>query len=80
MEKKPFYLSVTFWGIVLSVVGAGMNHFGIENPFADPDVADEIAVGATVASGKIVEIIGFITIVVGRFRSGSGKKLTLKKE
>ncbi len=61
MESKPFYKSVTFWGAVITTAATFL-----------PKYAPIISEGASAAG----QIVGILTTLVGRFRSGAGTPLT----
>jgi len=63
METKPFYKSVTFWGTVITTAATFV-----------PKYAPIISDGASAAW----QVIGIVTTLIGRFRSGGGQPLTLK--
>ena len=57
-ESKSIFLSVTFWGLVLSLVGPVLAHYGITLPGDTAGLANELAM-----------LVGDAVAVYGRLRA-----------
>lgn len=57
-ESKPWYKSVTFWGIIVAAVGSVLSYFNINLPF--------LAEGASSVAEGIVIVVGLVMSWFGR--------------
>jgi hypothetical protein len=68
-NSKPFYLSVTLWGMVISTLPQLLPHLGIK--FDDAS--------AQAIAGGIVTIIGAGITIYGRLRASQNLHVVIKK-
>ena len=75
LPEKPFWQSKTFWGVVLTLIGAALPKVGVTVPFTEADVpviTDTVIHGV----GMGAELVGLGMTLWGRLSAGT--KLTLK--
>lgn len=67
-EEKPFWLSKTVWGVVLTLIGGVLAQTGVGAPFSETDVP--------MIAGDVVGLIGAGLALYGRLKAD--KKVSLR--